>query len=550
MLNTASFESVKNFAKVLMTSRDNARDVYTMFVDNPEFQNEYNIKQLYKMLDVYVSRCKFDRNIKHQVELLTMFISKYRYLDNLLSRISFPDGATIIVTEQNGDISEFTTEDFGMEYISDKAEIKISYNGKHIMDAVVNVVEHPNLVEIFIDTYNTIRFFGIELEITFHSFEDLSLDTNQMIIEHLTEIGKLIYDDDVEQLREAIIQPDTDYSAIEDDEDIDVRMDNEFFTNPIYLSMATGSINCFRYLYANGFYEQPTETGDLCLLFGNNIEMFRIISTDGKLCNSKVIFKNIIKMFNADLFNFWIVNEKIENFPNVIAKSVSSFNYEALESMIKEFGTEIIDGCKTRGTFTKEAPTFEEFHFEVVQRYFPWLPIVMHRMNNIHIEYLVSNKTMFPRLVEMDNNDILESMVLSHCRIESIKNFISTSFKNGILSMEGIFKISDSILLYADDDRELNGGLLLKELIGNKRDWDPVKELFNIMASEHDVFRIDYSTVEYFIQMENFERVQSDYLDYFLHCFRVANTTCKETALYMKFIKLFKDNGIDASKLL
>lgn len=547
MFGTASYEEVKAFANKIMTSTDNVKEVYDAFINNSNFQNDYNIFQLSLMLNNYIDNHQFEIDTKHTVEMLSMFMSKYRELDILLPFIRFPNDAIITITypNENEPITyKMDTEIFCN--LIDGVSIKVSHNKNLIMSATV-IKESVVKSELRVEHSCIYNFNYVNLNIQFHDINEITIEKNANIIENLTDIGKCILDDNQEMLSEELASQDTEPNVFIENENLilpHILSDIEFYTNPIYYTMLTGSVKCFKYLYANGYYDESTNIGDYCVAIGKNREIFRILYNDNRLCNKLFAFKYAIQMHDTEMVNFWLVNENFESLSNIIIRAIIAYNYEILDMLNNEYGQNIFDKCQTLCTFSRQHSKLDKHNFEVIHKYFQSMRIDLGNMYNKHVEFIVMNPKMFSKMSSFDNVEIALYMIIAKCNPINICAFISSVYPKNDIPYSIIYEMSNLIIRLAGCDRKFNGRAYLESLIGEQRDWIPYSVLLD-MFTLYDINDIDFSTIEYFVEKENFKDIPIESIYTLISRFIQNNKPFTSTKLFNKYIQLFINNGVD-----
>ena len=241
--NMASYDEVKLFSRNLFNlTEDNIQETFNSFVNNPHFQNEYNIKQLDRMLSILINNTlPRDELI---VKIITMFIEKYPELTNAINRLIFPKKhicQAYIHNEEEPII--FSRAGYTIRGLTKGDVLKFINNDNIIMVMTINKDFGKNECITKSPTGNIYIPYDAYISIVFNDIKDIHTDICNQLYAYESELIKVLEDDDVETLQKM--------DALNGFDDVIVKdicmfldgfLNYKFNTSPIYISMLYGSI--------------------------------------------------------------------------------------------------------------------------------------------------------------------------------------------------------------------------------------------------------------------------------------------------------------------
>ena len=545
MFNTASFEDVKYLCDdIYNVEMDTVDDVYNSFVNNPSFQNEYNIKQLKEMFDVFsVSKLT---NESAFLALYIKFIEKYPQLHDLLPKITMPIDVDYIYTNPTYDepiIYKQARYHSDIEFINDNSTIVGIRNGKTIFKLAISKVKSTREASVAVTSCGSFIIRGIEkFSLKVYNFDGIHHVANYMFYHQATPLAKAIQNDDMDELQR--------YAATHQAYDLYVNRSNEEYgkdigalrTNPIYTAMLFSSVKCFRFLYMSGHLDNPTEDSDKYVVYSGNLEIFRILFNDKKIEDVDHICEHIIRSHNQDLLEFWIrENGKKIDYVSMVECCLRYFNYVALEYIMDNnlVSTEELIQHRNQSRWHSSYPGFNLLNFEALDKWLNHMVLIDESMFDDHFRYAIENKDRFDliTLEPMVNIPIIKEMAKKGRSVELVRFFADKvfGFGNSIVLQKSLCKClvnastkTNSLLVY------------IKELVP----VNIIRKIDNIMEEALYAHKfavlLDLDLMDYLLEVRGENCSDSFYKQYLRTC---KNSRFKRSPEVQEFVEFLGNHG-------
>ena len=427
----ASFEEVKKFSHELINVNDeNINEVYNMFVNNPHFQNEYNILQLYQILKHALTFVVKQNDALLKISF--MFMEKYNQICNLLEEYFLPKGFICILhTVNKEEPTIFNSGGFKIYGLRSGDKMEYIYKNNVIM--VITILKDFPIGDFF--SVNKFGNFYISYEMEYKlEFNDLTgiKPRTKFTMDNLLEtIGEIIINDDVDTLTQFMSTYEGCENTYKNVFMFDISFGHNYRSNPIYKAMLYGSIKCFKYLYLSEYYNEPDILGDHCCIQGKNTEILRILINDNKFKDHYEVIKHIIQIHDIDLFTFWYSRYGTKKLASCLTTAADSYNYTVFEYLINEYGeNEILkrDDAWILHNFTS---SIKINNFEIVEICFRSLFESFDTLYDEHVKFILSELPTFENITK-DRHDILFSLILSGNGLETFNYVKNKLFPDDI----------------------------------------------------------------------------------------------------------------------
>ena len=137
--------------------------------------------------------------------------------------------------------------------------------------------------------------------------------------------------DDIEVLQELIIE-----EGIPDLSKYNPMTGTIEHVNLLNLAQLHGAVNCFKWLFLNGYYDINSKNEE-SIVYGGNYEIFHIMERETTLDYYKLIEKSII-FHKHELFEYLMNHAKEENIGSHFITALLHYNYYAAYRLIEIFG--------------------------------------------------------------------------------------------------------------------------------------------------------------------------------------------------------------------
>ena len=507
----ASYSDIKNFINRLYeTEMDTVDEVFNLFVNNPRFQNEYNIEQLYHILKHYM-----DTNIVKNdvvINIVTKFMEKYNRLTDLLQYLVFPYEYTGYLHERgHDDVKEFRSHDCSLYGLHKGDIIEIVANGNTIM--VIQILENFECLESLtmsrsycVKSSIITKHHGIKMSTIFGDISQLYTTYNHVLFKNMTPCGMAIMLDDLDTFQK--YTTDNEGTKLMTSKcgfmPLDI-MDGDIADNPIYFAILFNSFRCLNYMLINGYYDKPTDTGDYCVVMSQSVDILLRFMCENKIRNPENVYRHIIPIHNAGLFVFWHTQHELTDTMDLLINSIDCYNYNVFEYLLSYIGDEIVTNNGNREKILDNIVWLKLDHFEIFQRYFKWALTNFLDIDNSYVEYLFDHRKEYTNLVSEPYN-ILENLITNGNSGEVFDKVKCKLYPSGIPAhMVGVYILT---CLSIPDHRYINVVDILEDIMMTNVYVDYTEKL-NEYLNTHTLRYVDLQIVDLLLsKIGNIENVQ------------------------------------------
>ena len=168
--------------------------------------------------------------------------------------------------------------------------------------------------------------------------------------DHISDIEEIIRMDNIDELQKIL--------AIDDHRDVYINI-NQIYNELTLINFAElhGSIKCFKYLLLNDYYT-PSPNSELCVVYGNNIEILHILEQSNKIDYSKLA-DSAIKLHKHDII-IYALNKLDENKAgSLLISSLLSYDYYATNIILNEYNEILLYNSEFLKMIIKESYIYD-----------------------------------------------------------------------------------------------------------------------------------------------------------------------------------------------
>ena len=146
--------------------------------------------------------------------------------------------------------------------------------------------------------------------------------------DHISDIEEIIRMDNINELQKIL--------AIDEHRDVYINI-NQIYNELTLINFAElhGSIKCFKYLLLNDYYT-PSPNSELCVVYGNNLEILHILEQSNRIDYSKLA-DSAIKLHKHDIIIYALNKLNESKAGNLLISSLISYDYYTANIILNKY---------------------------------------------------------------------------------------------------------------------------------------------------------------------------------------------------------------------